>query len=82
MPKKVLQGVVVSDKMDKSIVIQVDRKVMHPKYGKRITCSKKYIAHDPENSFRVGQTVSIIESKPISKRKKWHVLMPNQALSN
>jgi len=74
MAKKVLQGVVVSDKCDKTLIIKVERRFAHPKYGKTIRVFKKYAAHDPENKFKVGSVVKIIESAPISKTKKWHVL--------
>lgn len=71
---KVLKGVVVSDKMDKTIVVQVTRFVEHSKYGKRIKRTKKYKAHDEENSKKVGDTVEIEEVKPISKDKHFKVL--------
>lgn len=71
MPKKQLEGLVVSDKMSKSIVVQVVRRTRHPLYGKVIRSSKRYQAHDPENSAQEGDRVRIIECKPISKKKKW-----------
>ena len=71
MPRRVLQGTVVSDKCDKSITVLVERRVMHPIYKKYIHKSKKYMAHDETNSHKIGDVVSIIESKPISKRKRW-----------
>ena len=74
MPKRVLQGVVVSDACDKTVIVRVERRVMHPVYKKFITRSKKYAAHDENNTFKTGQTVRIEESKPISKRKRWVVL--------
>jgi small subunit ribosomal protein S17 len=74
MPKRVLQGVVVSDACDKTVIVRVERRVMHPVYKKFITRSKKYAAHDEENRFKTGQTVRIEESRPISKRKRWIVL--------
>ncbi|HUB96568.1 MAG TPA: 30S ribosomal protein S17 [Stellaceae bacterium] len=74
MPKRVLQGVVVSDKGDKTVIVRVERRVMHPVYKKFITRSKKYAAHDENNSFKTGDTVRIEESRPISKRKHWVVL--------
>jgi small subunit ribosomal protein S17 len=74
MPKRVLQGVVVSDACDKTVIVRVERRVMHPVYKKFITRSKKYAAHDENNTFKTGQTVRIEESKPISKRKRWIVL--------
>ena len=74
MPKKQLEGVVVSDKMNKSIVVQVERRTRHPLYGKVIRTSKRYQAHDEENSAQDGDRVRIIESKPISKKKKWRLV--------
>lgn len=71
MPRRVLQGVVVSDKTDKTITVLVERRVMHPVYKKFIKRSKKYHAHDEGNSCREGDTVRIIECKPISKTKSW-----------
>lgn len=74
MPRRVLQGTVVSDKGDKTITILVERRVMHPIYKKYIRTSKKYAAHDETNSCKVGEKVSIIECRPISKRKRWTVV--------
>lgn len=71
MPKRVLKGLVVSDKLDKTITVLVSRKVMHPVYKKYIKRSKKYSAHDEENKFRTGEFVIIQENKPISKTKRW-----------
>lgn len=73
MPKRVLQGRVVSDKADRTISVKVERRFKHPLYGKIVTKSKKYAAHDPENKYKVGDLVTIIESKPISKTKTWIV---------
>ncbi len=70
MPKRVLKGLVVSDKLDKTITVLVSRKVMHPVYKKYIKRSKKYSAHDEENKFKTGELVTIQENKPISKTKK------------
>ncbi|MCA9353250.1 30S ribosomal protein S17 [Candidatus Nomurabacteria bacterium] len=72
--KKILEGVVVSDKMDKTVTVKVNRFVKHPKYGKFINISKKFKAHDEDNSHKVGDKVSIVESKPISKDKKFIVI--------
>ncbi len=72
--RKHLTGVVVSDKMDKTVVVRVDRKVPHPLYGKHIIKSKKFHAHDENNECRVGDVVIIRESRPISKTKKWVVV--------
>ena len=74
MPKRVLTGLIVSDKGDKTVVVNVERKVKHPLYGKIIRRSKKYHAHDEANAFKVGETVRIEEVAPISKLKTWKVL--------
>ncbi len=74
MPKRVLQGVVVSDVQDKTVVVRVERRVMHPVYKKYIMRSKKYAAHDEKNAFKVGDIVRIEESKPMSKNKHFVVL--------
>ena len=71
MPKRVLQGVVVSDKNDKTIVVQVERRYTHPLLKKTVRRTKKYHAHDEQNSFKVGDQVSIEETRPISKNKRW-----------
>jgi len=69
--KKGKVGVVVGDKMDKTVVVKIDRLKMHSKYKKKYKVSKKYKAHDGENKFKIGDKVMIMESKPISKDKKW-----------
>lgn len=74
MPKKILRGIVVSDKMDKTVVVSVERVFQHPLYKKTIRTRKKYKAHDEENICKIGDTVEIIESRPISKTKRWRVL--------
>lgn len=74
MPRRVLQGVVVSDKMEKTVVVRVDRRVSHPIYKKTIQKSKKYSAHDENGQCKIGDKVQIIESAPISKTKKWKVV--------
>ncbi len=74
MPKRILQGTVVSDAMDKTVVVQVERRIMHPVYKKFIRRSKKYAAHDEANACKVGQTVRIQECRPISKRKRFEVI--------
>jgi len=74
MPKRVLTGLVVSDKGDKTVVVNVERKVKHPLYGKIIRRSKKYHAHDESNEFKQGETVRIEETAPISKLKTWKVI--------
>lgn len=74
MPKKILKGTVISDKMDKTVVVSVERVFQHPLYKKTIKSRKKYYAHDEENKCKVGDVVEIIESRPISKTKRWKVL--------
>ena len=74
MTKRVLKGQVVSDKNNKTIVVEVKRRFKHPFYGKVISRSKKYHAHDENNKFKKGDFVKIIESKPISKLKTWAVM--------
>ena len=74
MPKKILIGKVVKDKNNKTIVVLVKRRYSHPFFGKVITSSKKYHAHDEDNKFKVGDNVKIIESNPISKMKRWKVI--------
>ena len=77
MPKRVLTGRVTSDKMDKTVTVSVERRVMHPLYKKFIRRSKKYAAHDEQNLCRVGDTVRIEECPPLSKRKTWTVIARN-----
>ena len=74
MPKRVLSGTVISANANKTIVVKVTRRVKHKLYRKIISRSKNYHAHDENNTFKVGDKVSIIESKPISKMKSWQVL--------
>jgi small subunit ribosomal protein S17 len=74
MPKRVLTGLIVSDKGEKTVVVNVERKVKHPLYGKIIRRSKKYHAHDEGNEFKAGETVRIEETAPISKLKTWRVI--------
>ncbi len=71
MPKRILQGTVISNKADKTISVLVERKIMHPVYKKYIKKTKKYAAHDEKNSCEIGQIVKIQENKPISRTKKW-----------
>ena len=77
MPKRMLSGTVVSSNSDKTIVVKVSRRVKHKLYRKIINSSKKYHAHDEKNEYKVGDIVSIIESKPISKLKTWVVISNN-----
>jgi small subunit ribosomal protein S17 len=74
MPKRILQGVVVSDKQEKTVVVKVERRFKHPLYKKFIKRSKKYAAHDENNQFKTGDLVQIQETKPISKNKTWEVI--------
>lgn len=67
-------GTVVSDKMDKSILVRVDRKVPHSLYKKYVTRSNKFVAHDEEDTCRVGDKVKIVETRPMSKRKRWRLM--------
>lgn len=79
MPKRVLQGTVVSDKNDKTVVVRVERRFTHPMMKKTVRMSKKYKAHDEENACKVGDLVMIQETAPISKDKNWVVLKDAQA---
>ena len=79
MPRRVLTGRVTSDKMDKTITVLVNRRVMHPLYKKFIRRSKKYAAHDDVNQCKIGDVVRIEECRPISKRKTWTVVERNGA---
>ena len=74
MPKRTLQGVVVSDKQDKTIVVQVERRYTHPVLKKTVRRSKKFYAHDEKNEFNVGDLVTIEERRPLSKLKRWEVI--------
>jgi small subunit ribosomal protein S17 len=71
--RKVREGLVVSDKMDKTVVVQVEDRVKHPKYGKVIRRTKKYTAHDGENTCAVGDRVLLMETRPMSATKRWRV---------
>ena len=79
MPKRVLNGVVVSDKSDKTVVVKVERRFTHPLFKKVVRRSKKYKAHDEKNEFKVGEKVWIEECAPISRHKRWTVLPREQA---
>ena len=74
MPKRVLQGVVVSDKNAKTVVVEVERRYTHPLFKKTVRRSKKFHAHDEDETFKVGDLVFIEESRPISRNKRWVVL--------
>lgn len=75
MPKRILQGAVVSDANDKTVTVLVERRITHPVLKKTIRRSKKYRAHDPENQFKNGDVVRIRECAPISKNKRWEVVI-------
>ena len=74
MPKRILQGVVVSDKNDKTIVVKVERRLTHPVLKKTVRLSKKYHAHDETNDAKIGDVVRIEETRPLSKQKRWMLL--------
>ncbi len=75
MPKRILQGIVVSDKQEKTVVVKVERRFTHPLLKKTVRRSKNYHAHDEKKSFKVGDVVSIEETRPISKLKRWTVVL-------
>lgn len=79
MPKRILQGVVVSDKGEKTVVVKVERMFRHPMYKKFIKRSKRYAAHDALNAFKVGDVVRIQECRPLSKTKSWEVITETPA---
>jgi 30S ribosomal protein S17 len=74
MPKRILSGKVVSNKADKTITVLVERRIMHPIYKKFVTKSKKIKAHDKDNKYKIGDSVEIVEAKPLSKTKKFEVV--------
>ena len=74
MPKRILQGVVVSDKNDKTVVVKVERRYIHPLFKKTVRRTKKYHAHDEANAYKVGDVVRIQEGRPVSKNKCWYVI--------
>ena len=78
MPKKILTGIVISDKPNKTVTVLVERKYQHPLLKKIVKVKKKYNAHDENNKFKSGDKVSIIESKPFSKNKKFQVIEGNK----
>ena len=77
MPKRIMQGAVVSDKMEKTIVVNVERKFPHPLYKKFIKRSRRYHVHDEDNQFKMGDIVNIQECRPLSKTKRWEVISSN-----
>ncbi len=74
MPKRILQGTVVSDKGDKTVIVKVERRLTHPLYKKTIRRSKRYAAHDEANQYKIGDVVRIEECRPLSKTKSWLVI--------
>jgi small subunit ribosomal protein S17 len=74
VPRRILRGIVVSDMMDKTVVVKVERRFMHHLYKKFIRRSKKYLAHDEANALKIGDVVEIRECRPLSRRKRWEVL--------
>jgi small subunit ribosomal protein S17 len=82
MPRRTLQGVVVSDKMHKTVVVRVERRVMDPLYKKYVRRTKKYAAHDEANAYKIGDVVEIRECRPISKRKRWEVLADSESAAS
>ena len=74
MPKRILEGLVVSDKGDKTVVVKVERTFLHPVLKKTVRRSKKYHAHDENNEYKMGDTVRITETRPLSKLKRWRVV--------
>ncbi|WBU61447.1 30S ribosomal protein S17 [Paracoccus albus] len=81
MPKRILQGKVVSDKNEQTVTVLVERRFKHPLLHKTVRSSKKYRAHDADNAFKVGDTVRIVECAPVSKTKRWTVLTDDAAAS-
>ncbi|EAU42398.1 30S ribosomal protein S17 [Fulvimarina pelagi HTCC2506] len=81
MPKRILQGTVVSDKNDKTVVVLVERRFTHPLFKKTVRRTKRYKAHDETNQFKVGDRVSIEETRPISRDKNWIVVTEDSAVA-
>ncbi|HEX2582029.1 MAG TPA: 30S ribosomal protein S17 [Dongiaceae bacterium] len=82
MPKRILQGTVVSDKNDKTVIVMVERRIMHPVYKKFIRRSKRYAAHDAANQHKVGDQVFIRECRPLSRSKRWEVITAQDAAAS
>ena len=72
--KKIFRGIVVSDKMKKTLVVKVERMKLHPKYQKRYKISRRFKVHDEQEKYKIGETVSFVECRPLSKEKRWRVL--------
>ena len=79
MPRRVMQGTVVSDKGDKTVIVRVERRIVHPVYKKIVTRSKRFAAHDSDNRCKTGDVVRIQECAPISRRKNWEVVQPRES---
>ena len=79
MPRRVFEGVVVSDTNDKTVIVRVETRIKHPVYKKYIMRTSKYAAHDPENQSKKGDVIRIIEGRPTSKSKRWHVVYTAEA---
>lgn len=79
MPKRILQGTVVSNKADKTVIVQVERRFKHPLLGKVVKKSKKYMAHDENNTAQIGDKVSLQECRPLSKNKTWSLITEGDA---
>ena len=77
MPKRALEGTIISDKMEKTVVVKVDRTKIHQVYKKRFTVSKKYKVHDETNEIKIGDKVSFVETRPLSKDKRWKIIKSN-----
>lgn len=82
MPRRILEGNIISDKMDKTVTVLVERRYMHPMYKKYVKQTDKYAAHDEGNAFGIGDRVQIEECRPISRRKTWKVITPPPAVSH
>jgi len=80
--RRIFEGIVVSDRMDKTIVVRIDSQKRHPKYGKSYRVSKKFQVHDPANQYQIGQRVQFVETRPLSRHKRWRVLSPTQSASS
>ncbi len=72
--RRTFEGIVVSDKMDKTIVVRVDRSRLHPKYKKYYKISRRFKVHDPKNKYKIGDKVTFVECRPLSKEKRWRVI--------
>ena len=80
--KRILKGEVISDKMDKTVIVKISRLKVHPKYRNRFKISRRFKAHDEKNEYHIGDKVIIEETRPISKEKKWRVISKEQIINN